>query len=373
MSLRSRIALATLLCAPFTLATDTGFLNRELRVGDHVERYVVYVPREWRPQTARLWPVILYLHGYGESGDDGLAPIANGLASAVAVHPERFPFVVVFPQNPWKHTWLEKTQADAAMAVLDAATREFAGDTNRTYLTGFSMGGFGTWYLASHHPGRFAAIAPLSGGIRAPWTPPETQKPDAYDGVARALGRTPVWISHGDADGTVSVDEARAMYEALQRAGGRVRYSEYQDVGHSAVPMLLRADFPTWLLEHRLNEVPTLPAQATRERVPSLPEPVPLAASGLEAYVGRYEYVMSAGAGPFWLNVAREGDALLVQGADWSSAAVLRPVGPETFRCEWEEFLEIVFERSAAGAVTGLRFRDDRHVEHYTRAAPSAN
>lgn len=367
MTLRGRIALVVLLCAPLANAADTGFLNRELRVGGQVERYVVYVPREWRPQTARLWPVILYLHGYGESGDDGLAPTANGLASAIAVHADRFPFVVVFPQNPWKHTWLEPARADAALAVLDAATREFAGDKDRTSLTGFSMGGFGTWYLASHHPGRFAAIAPLSGGIRAPWTPPETQKPDAYDSVARALGRTPVWISHGDADGTVSVDEARAMYEALQRAGGNVRYSEYQEIGHSAVPTLLRADFPRWLLEHRLSQVASLPAQAVRERVPLLPDAVPLETAALDAYVGRYEYVMSEGAGPYWLSVAREGGELLVQGADWSSAAVLRPIGPETFRCEWEEFLEIVFERSAAGVISGLRFRDDRHEERYTR------
>lgn len=365
MTLRALSLAALCLSAVPAAQADTGFLHRELRVGAATERYVVYVPREWRRETARLWPVLLYLHGYGESGDDGQAPIASNLATALSLHPERFPFVVVFPQNPWKHTWMEKTRAEAVLAILDAATREFAGDKQRTYLAGFSMGGYGTWYLASRSPGRFAAIAPLSGGLRAPWTPADTQTADVYDRTARALGTTPVWISHGDADGTVAIDEARAMYEALERAGGNVRYTEYQEAGHTPMPTLMRAEFPAWLLGHRLGT--PVAAHAERERVPPLPPAAAVDPAGLAAYVGRYEYVMSEGAGPYWLQVARDGDQLVVQGADWSSAAALRPLGGESFRCEWEEFLEITFERGPDGAVRGLRFRDDRHEEAYTK------
>lgn len=352
-------------CAAAEARAETGFLHREIRIGAATERYVVYVPRTWQRETARLWPVLLYLHSYGESGDDGQAPAANALATAISLHPERFPFLVVFPQNPWGHTWLEKERADAVVAILEAATRDFAGDADRTSLAGFSMGGFGAWSLAARFPGRFAAVVALSGGLRAAWTPPEAQAPDAYDRMARALGRTPVWISHGDADGTVSVDEARALYEALERAGGRVRYSEYQEVGHTPMPTLMRADFPEWLLAQRRGQASA--GGAERERVPLLPPPVAVDPAALPAYVGRYEYSLGPGTTPYWLQVARDGDQIVVQGADWSSAAVLRPVGSDRFRCEWEEFLEIAFERGPDGAVTGLRFRDDRHEERYAR------
>jgi predicted peptidase len=143
---------------------ETGFLNRHLTFAGKEYSYQVYVPANWTP--AKKWPVILFLHGYGESGDDGLASTDVGIGSAIRMTPGRFPFVVVFPQCPWQHWWANDDMARMALATLDAEVKEFNGDPDRLYLTGLSMGGYGTWYIASHFHEKFAAVAPVCGGLR---------------------------------------------------------------------------------------------------------------------------------------------------------------------------------------------------------------
>src|SRR3569833_2264395 len=120
-------------------------------------RYQVYVPREYRSTV--LWPVILALHGGGQYGRDGLKQTEAGLARAIRLHPERFPAVVVFPQAHADGTpgWQLKN-ADAAMLALKNTIAAFRGDPARVYLTGYSAGGNGVWYMASRHPDEFAAL-----------------------------------------------------------------------------------------------------------------------------------------------------------------------------------------------------------------------
>ena len=126
---------------------------------------------------------------------------------------------------------------DVAIRALEAAQKEFHGDKQRTYLTGLSMGGYGTWHLAAKYPGRFAALVPICGGLFHPdvlrTNPPESNAP--YDNAAKKIGKaTPVWIFHGEVDDTVPVTESRKMAEAMKALGGEVHYTEYPGISHNS-------------------------------------------------------------------------------------------------------------------------------------------
>ncbi len=237
---------------------ETGFLNRAVRVDGVEYLYQVYVPREFRRSDP--WPVILFLHGAGEFGSDGLLQTSVGVAAAIRRHADRFPAVVVFPQGHADGSpgW-QGRNGRAALAALDDAIREFNGDKSRVYLTGLSAGGNGSWYLASRFPERFAAVVVVCGwisefhggtGILYPALAPEASDPFAT--IAGRVSRLPVWIFHGDADQTVPVEESRLMAAALRTIGANVQYTELPGVGHNAWdPAYERADLFSWLLRQR--------------------------------------------------------------------------------------------------------------------------
>jgi predicted peptidase len=218
--------------------TETGFLDRTVTAGGRTYPYVVYVPRNYDP--SRSWPVILFLHGAGERGSHGIRATQIGVAAAIRSHPERVPAIVVFPQAPDDSRWLDEP-ADAAMAALDHAMGEFHGDRHRVYLTGLSMGGYGTWHLAMAHPDRWAALVVVCGGLFPhPSTTSVRQSPlnagaDPYAITARKVRHLPIWIFHGVDDTVIPVDESRRMHDALVHEGARdLHYTEYPDVGHNA-------------------------------------------------------------------------------------------------------------------------------------------
>jgi predicted peptidase len=195
---------------------ETGFLNGALILDGDEYRYQVYVPREFR--RGPKWPVILALHGVGECGNDGLLQTSVGLAGAIRRHPERFPAIVVLPQAHADGTpgW-QGGGGRAALAAVEKAIAEFSGDPSRVYLTGLSAGGNGSWYLASHSRGRFAAVAVICGFISEfrskssdvlyPALVLVRTRP--YAAMAKRVAHLPIWIFHGDADATVSVEESR--------------------------------------------------------------------------------------------------------------------------------------------------------------------
>ena len=119
-------------------------------------RYQVYVPEDWRPNDHKQWPIILFLHGRGERGSEGMWQTQIGLPQAIRDHPERWPFIVVMPQCSLDRYWTDKEMLAMAMAELDEETAEFHGDSARTYLAGLSMGGYGAWELARQYPKRWA-------------------------------------------------------------------------------------------------------------------------------------------------------------------------------------------------------------------------
>jgi predicted peptidase len=240
--------LALLAPSAWPASRETGFLNRGARVAGQSYRYQVYVPHEWT--KGRAWPVILFLHGAGERGQDGLFQTEVGLGRAIRRAPERFPALVVFPQCRKDVWWSDPAMEAQVLAALDAALREFKGDPDRVYLSGISMGGYATWSLAARHPGRFAALVPICGGVRRPWEPEPAEDP--YAPVARAVARIPTWVFHGAADDTVPVTESRRMVEALKAAGASPRYTEYEGVGHESWdPAYDETELWPWLFAQR--------------------------------------------------------------------------------------------------------------------------
>jgi predicted peptidase len=247
------IALSLVVLPAHARKRETGFLNRTITSVKQEYRYQVYVPWNWTKSTK--WPVILFLHGAGERGDDGLIQTQVGIGAAIRRFPDRFASLVVMPQCRRDRWWTQEMEA-MALKALDETIKEFNGDPERLYLTGLSMGGYGTWSIGSKLPGKFAALAPICGGVRPPPKLPASLFPDpggdAYKTVAQKIGKTPVWIFHGDADTAVPVTESRKMNDALREAGGNVKYSEYEGVGHNSWDKAYaEPDFMPWLMSHR--------------------------------------------------------------------------------------------------------------------------
>jgi predicted peptidase len=221
----------------------TGLLSRTVNVRDSSYSYQVYVPASLK-QGEKV-PVIVFLHGIGQRGEGGFVPSEGGAGMMVRSYMERMRAVVVLPQCRRGRYWNDSEMAEMVMATLDKTVAEFNGDTERTYLIGVSMGGYGAWHMASQYPGRFAAVVPICGGS-------PLRSGERFNQIARRVGKTPVWVFHGAADRIVPVSESRRMVEALKAAGGNVRYSEYEGVGHNVwLNAASESELLPWLLRQR--------------------------------------------------------------------------------------------------------------------------
>jgi predicted peptidase len=248
--------LILLACAP-----RSRFLERSVTLGDHEYLYRVWLP----PHYTKLhhWPVILFLHGSGDRGDDNLRQVTIGLGPALERFSDRYKAVIVFPQCRLGHEWYGEMESQA-MAALESSIREFHGNRRRVYLTGISMGGSGAWYMARHRR-KFAAVVPICGEVARdpvdpfPIEPPPdialiVGAPDPYSALAQAIGPTPVWAFHGTDDAEVPVTESRNAVEALRRNGGNVTYTEYPGIGHNSWDLAYAdASMARWLMQQRLR------------------------------------------------------------------------------------------------------------------------
>jgi predicted peptidase len=231
------ILLALLMTTTGIRATDAMFHAREVVVHGTTYRYQVFVPSHF--DKAKSWPVVLFLHGSGERGDDNRKQLTQGLPPWLRQHAD-FPAVVVIPQAPEQREWNDPDIAAMAMKSLQDSIAEFHGDRRRLYLTGLSMGGYGSWQLAVDHPGMFASAAIICGGI----TPPHAMRSlevrgapagvDPFAWVAGKVHTLPVWIFHGGADDVVPPEQSRKMDAALKKRGATVRYTEFPGVGHAS-------------------------------------------------------------------------------------------------------------------------------------------
>lgn len=230
------IWLAGLACAAAAQESAARWVQKELAYEGRTYPYTVYLPPGYT--ASRKWPVILFLHGAGERGNDGMKQNTVGLGPALQRYPERYPAVVVLPQCPTGERW-SGAPAEAALRALERTVAEYQGDPDQLYLTGLSMGGFGSWYLAARYPDRFAAVVPICGG--------------GDPAAAEKLKGLPIWIFHGDADNAVPVARSRDMLAAIWAAGGtRVWYTEYPGVGHNSWDRAYgEPELARWLFEQR--------------------------------------------------------------------------------------------------------------------------
>ncbi len=220
--------------------------TRSVEVGAATYSYQLYTPA--RVKGERDAPLIVFLHGIGQRGSGGFLP-TKGPAGAVARHYlEKVPAVVLLPQCRAGSYWTDPPMDEMVSESVAQTLRETGADPRRVYMTGVSMGGYGVWHMASRHPGRFAALVSICGGspLRAG---------DRFAPIAGKVARTPAWVFHGADDRVVPVSESRQMVEALKAAGAgeRLRYSEYEGVGHNVwMQALGEKELLPWLLAQQL-------------------------------------------------------------------------------------------------------------------------
>jgi predicted peptidase len=210
--------------------------------------YLIHLPQATQQDPLKKLPLIVFLHGADERGDDIDLLRGRGIGMAID-RDDDFPFITVSPQCPQDTWWVELT--DALDALLVQVVSRQPVDLNRIYLSGVEMGGTGTWLWASRYPDRFAAIAPVGGGIAA------------YHGFPEkvcVLKNLPVWAFHSKADAR-RLEETRALVDTLKSCGGNARLTVYTDADEDIAERTFQnADLYTWFLEHKRT-----PAGETQE------------------------------------------------------------------------------------------------------------
>lgn len=197
-------------------------------------RLLLYLPADFRPHGSTRYPLLIFLHGSGESGSDLDKVKVHGPPKFLDSRPD-FPFIVASPQARNSSERFEP-------AVLDGMFEELLAqlpiDPDRVYLTGLSMGGIWTYGWASKHPERFAAIAPVAGL----WDPAD----------ACRLKDVPVWAFHGAKDDVVSPAADQAMIDAINACGGHARLTMYKEAGHDSwTETYANPELYRWLLKQR--------------------------------------------------------------------------------------------------------------------------
>lgn len=210
--------------------------------------YRLLVPE--KVEEGKKYPLVIFLHGAGERGTDNEKQLVWGISEFIKPeHRKAYPCYLIAPQCPAAQKWgdwsvnapLAKEPTEPTRLVLellDTMIKELPIDTKRIYLTGLSMGGFGTWDLISRHPEKFAAAVPICGG----GDPKQADK----------LVKMPIWVFHGAKDTAVKVERSRDMVEAIKKAGGNPKYTEYPNEAHASwVPAYKDEEMFKWLFAQK--------------------------------------------------------------------------------------------------------------------------
>ena len=216
--------------------SSSGQQSREFRkklIRDVIRQYLLFLPSNYGTAKKRF-PLIMYLHGGSLRGDDIEKVRTLGLPQMIEQN-KSFPFIVVSPLCPAGEIW---TDTEMLVGILDEVVSKYSVDAEKVYLTGHSMGGRGTWYLAYKYPERFAAIAPMSPvSTISAWT--------------SKLKDMPVWAFHGAKDNIAPVEESKTLIDALLKVGSAVKFTELTDRDHFILDMYENKQLYEWFLQHR--------------------------------------------------------------------------------------------------------------------------
>jgi predicted peptidase len=204
--------------------------------------YLLSLPDGYGTDPAKRWPLILFLHGAGERGTNVWLVAKHGPFKTDAATNN---FIIVSPLCPAGKNWSE----DLLLALLDEIEAKYPVDTHRVYLTGLSMGGFGTWNLGLNHPEKFAAMAPICGGGETIPIVLAQNYDDATFAQMKSLG---IWAFHGGKDTTVPPDESEHMVNALKAAGcSDIKLTIYPEAGHDSWTQAYSdPELFAWFLKH---------------------------------------------------------------------------------------------------------------------------
>ena len=211
-------------------------------------QYLLYLPDGYLNDTIKKWPLLIFLHGSGESGIDLSKVKVHGPPKLIE-QGKKFPFIVVSPQAPPNTGW----KAEILKGMLDDLKRKYRVDNDRVYLTGLSMGGFGTWDLSQKFPDEFAAIAPICGG--------------GDDTRVWKLRYMPVWCFHGAKDDVVLPVQSQKMIDALKKYNDDVRFTLYPEANHNSWDLAYSNDsLYDWLLAQKKfrHQAITIPLQSLK-------------------------------------------------------------------------------------------------------------
>ncbi len=200
--------------------------------------YLLFVPENYDSIPGKSWPVIFYLHGASARGNNLESVKRYGLPYFLSKG-KKLDCIVVAPQCPWKKNWASENWFDP---VYEEVASKLRVDSTRIYLTGMSLGGFGTWALALRMPDRFAAIAPLCGGGEPQW--------------ASTISNIPTWVFHGTADNVVPIRRSQEMVDALRKQhADNVKFTRLQNKGHDINRVYNDDDLYSWMKQFSLKNI----------------------------------------------------------------------------------------------------------------------
>ncbi|MFT5523323.1 MAG: putative peptidase [Pirellulaceae bacterium] len=206
--------------------------------------------------ATKKYPLVIFFHGAGERGTDNFNQLVHGMSDFASDEVmQSHPCFVIAPQCPAGQMWVDvpwsldshtmPKKATPAMRstieLLDQTAAKYSIDTQRIYVTGLSMGGFGTWDAIQRYPKKFAAAIPVCGG--------------GDTAEAKTIKSVPVWAFHGDKDNAVKTSRSRDMIAAIKKAGGEPKYTEYPGVGHNSwAQTYANRKVYDWLFKQRLGD-----------------------------------------------------------------------------------------------------------------------
>ena len=282
--------------------------------------YLLYLPEGYTNDTLQKWPLLIFLHGSGESGVDLEKVKAHGPPKLIE-QGKKFPFIVVSPQAPPQTGW----QVEALKGMLSDIKKKYRVDNDRVYLTGLSMGGFGTWSMSEKFPDEFAAIAPICGGgdVDKVWQ----------------LRHMPVWCFHGAKDDVVPPTASQRMVDALRKYNSNVKFTLYPEANHNSWEITYNNDsLYTWLLAQKKFRY----------------QPVVLTSAQLKRYEGTYTNPQND-----TVKIVLENDHLFAKPG--TQSIELKPSSATNFFIDENSIIEVSFTNDKKGAVEGFTlFADDK-------------